>query len=158
MNIGDWFRRPTLAARLDLIVQQNQQVNFKLQALERMEKAMSQLTDAVAALTAANAAEHQELQLVLNTVSAFPAQLQAAIDQALASGASKEDLAAIQAVTDQQAADTAAMSAALAAPASGTGTTGSDTSAGTGAGGTAPATGGDANPPAGTGSDNSNVA
>lgn len=83
---------------------------------EKERLRMSALSDAVASLTAANAAEHQELQLVLAAVKEFPGKLQTAIDQAIANGASSEVLASIQAVKDQADADTKAMADALAAP------------------------------------------
>jgi hypothetical protein len=77
---------------------------------------LSNLSDAVSALTAANAAEHQELQFVLAAVSEFPAKVKAAVDQAIADGASPELLAGIKAVADQQTADAQAMADALASP------------------------------------------
>jgi sugar-specific transcriptional regulator TrmB len=84
---------------------------------EKERSLMSALSDAVKSLTAANVAEHEEVQLVLKAVQEFPSKLQTAIDQAVANGASVDDLVGIKVVVDQQAADAKAMADALAAPA-----------------------------------------
>lgn len=86
-----------------------------LENQEKESRAMSALTDAVASLTAISQADHEELSLVLAAVNGFPAQVQKAVADAIAQGASPEDLAAIKAVADQQATDLQAMKDALAA-------------------------------------------
>lgn len=106
-------RLDEIAENLAIIKSQLASVLFNQQ---KEKTTMSALTDAVASLTAAEKANHEELVLVLEAVKAFPAKLQTAIDEALAKGVSPEDLAAIQAVKDQQAADTQAMADALASP------------------------------------------
>jgi len=82
--------------------------------LTRMEKKMSALSDAIASLTAAEQAEHEELVLVLNAVKDGQAKLQEAIDQLAKGGFTAEDLAGIQAAKDQADANVKAMADALA--------------------------------------------
>lgn len=82
---------------------------------EKERSRMSALSDAVSVLTATTQATHQEVGLVLAAVRDFPAKIQAAIDQALANGASADDLAGIKAANDSLAADTQSMVDALAA-------------------------------------------
>jgi 2-phospho-L-lactate guanylyltransferase (CobY/MobA/RfbA family) len=77
---------------------------------------LSALSDAITSLKAANAAEHEEVSLVLDKISADQADLKAAVEAALAKGATPEELADVQSVIDQQTADTEKMKAALASP------------------------------------------
>lgn len=166
-RIGDWFRRPSIAARLDLLVQQNQQINVSIsqinQRLGRMETRMATL-DTLATDLSQNTSAVQSAVTLLGTLAQEIRDLKTpTTDPATAAKIDALDAqltANTKLLADAVAANTPAAEppAPAATGDTGTGTAGSDTSAGTGAGGTAPATGGDANPPAEAGGDNPDVA
>jgi 2-phospho-L-lactate guanylyltransferase (CobY/MobA/RfbA family) len=81
---------------------------------EKERSLMSVLSDAVKALKAANIAESEEVSLVLEKITSDQADLKAAVEDALAKGASPDELSEVQKVIDQQVADTEKMKAALA--------------------------------------------
>jgi multidrug efflux pump subunit AcrA (membrane-fusion protein) len=87
-----------------------------LETLKRLETKMSDLTNAVAALTTAKADQETELGLVLAAFAAFPAKITAAVAEAVAAGADPATLTAITSVTAELAADHQKMVDALAAP------------------------------------------
>jgi len=83
----------------------------------RLEEKMSALSDAIAGDQAAVAALDAKIELMEAAVKAFPAQLQAAVDQAVAAGATPEQLAALAQLQADATAKAAEIDATLTPPA-----------------------------------------